>query len=457
MDAEDLISMFKEQAKEVSSRTTVKRVKIPVGHIWLVRFLPVQLGPNKTPFAKIARHWVNKRPLDCPRETHPDFGGDAGAECPMCDIADKLNGSTNRELSLLGFRNRGNPTFLTYCLVLEREDESGDVETPSSKEIWHPWEFWLSGPVFQDLSTVFRKEMSRYNRNIFDLKKGRPFTAKSKKTGLRLQQQDPEPVCNLKDLEKIEGLVMSRVKFTQPSFSLDDLEEAAEKLEELADDVRHGPKRSRRSDEDEDEPRSRRRAKDDEDEDEPRSRRRAEVDNEDEDDDEPRSRRRAGEDEPRSRRRAKDGEDEDEPRSRKRAETDDEDDSRRRRRVEEDEGEDEPRKRRQDEGEDETQERPSRKKESREEDDLDMSPPPPSTRAKLDPPPARRVEDPVPARRSSAKVAEDADDEPPEEIKDPAPAKPLEEEDLPPTTGGKQQGLSRLSERIRRSIRATEH
>ena len=49
-----------------------RRIKLVKGQSLIVRFLPAKLGPDELWFARIAKHWVNKTPIVCPRNTQAD-------------------------------------------------------------------------------------------------------------------------------------------------------------------------------------------------------------------------------------------------------------------------------------------------------------------------------------------------------------------------------------------------
>jgi hypothetical protein len=49
-----------------------RRVKLERGHNWVVRFLPAKMGPDGLFFARIARHWLGKLHIVCPRNTAAD-------------------------------------------------------------------------------------------------------------------------------------------------------------------------------------------------------------------------------------------------------------------------------------------------------------------------------------------------------------------------------------------------
>ena len=89
-----------------------RRVKLNRGQNWIVRFLPAQMGPDGLWFARIAKHWMNKLPIVCPRNTAEDFGGDPDCECPVCTLADELNDSADEIISKFGYKSKAN--HLTY-------------------------------------------------------------------------------------------------------------------------------------------------------------------------------------------------------------------------------------------------------------------------------------------------------------------------------------------------------
>lgn len=471
----DILASLEEEQDFIKSqgRARAQRIKIPEKESWLLRFLPAQLGPKKTPWARIAFHWINGRPTLCIRQTGRDFGGDPEARCKVCEVADELNNSQDKKVSYIGYKALAVPQWLMYALVFQKNDESvrGDAK-------WDAWEFWMHKSVYDDWREIYRRGLDRSEKSCLDWTTGRDIWVKNAGRGYKLDKEDPSPICKLdpNDPEKLDRIVkkiMGKINFKAPQLpDRETIDEICEKLEESAhraargrDDDRRGGGRDRDDDrrpsrrEDDDRPRSRR----DEDDDAPRSRREDDEPRRParrDDDDAPRASRRDEDDRPARREeddRPKRRDDDDAPRSR------DRDEDRRPARRDEDERprarreDDEPRGRR----DDDDDRRPSRNDEPSDEtegdresldegeqDDAQEQQP-----ERTPPPSARRSEPPAATRGGGyAESTVDEDDNAPEERRDPAPPpreRPaLDENDeaptavQPPKTAPKASGLS---------------
>lgn len=121
IDPEMLGELNYEQQFTQSISSARRQVKIEKGKSWRIRYLPAKLGPKHTFFARIAKHWLATKPILCPRQTSPAFGGDPDAFCPVCDKSNELNDSANQAESQLGYEVRSAPQWLVYCVVFEKD------------------------------------------------------------------------------------------------------------------------------------------------------------------------------------------------------------------------------------------------------------------------------------------------------------------------------------------------
>jgi hypothetical protein len=253
----NVLAMLEEETGYVNSQkraSYASRVKIPKGHEWRVRFLPVEQGPRKTFWARYAFHWINSRPTLCVRHTARDFGG-AGpdAACALCNMSDKLNNDRDDFVSKIGYKASAVTQWLMYCLVNERDDGQSAVKL-KEPELWVPWEFWLTRPSFEDLSSSFKKGLEYSAHSFMDLFEGNDFWVSSKKNGLRFSANRPSAVVTNERYEEVTTKIWGNLKiqtFKIPATR--DLELAARKLEEYAmtgtsDGGRAGDDRGGRSD-----------------------------------------------------------------------------------------------------------------------------------------------------------------------------------------------------------------
>jgi hypothetical protein len=230
-----------------------RRVKLERGHNWIVRFLPAQMGPDGLWFARIARHWFNKLPIICTRNTAEDFGGNPEAPCPVCVLADELNDSSDEVISKFGYKAKANPQFLTYCIVWEKDG----IQQPMS-EVIVPYEFWHYRNTWEELKGFYVAGGRKSPNSVLDYELGNDFSVNKTAKGVRLDKQDSSPIFDSADghyaewIKKLEA-AMKTPKVTIPT--LEQLEVFAQKLQEAAN--RGGVP------EDEDAPRRRRPTEDD--------------------------------------------------------------------------------------------------------------------------------------------------------------------------------------------------
>lgn len=421
-----------------------RRVKIPKGHSWLARWLPVELGKAKTWYARYGFHWINKFPVLCPVHTSRHFGGDPDCECKLCQVSEELNADRRKFVSTVGYRARAVPQWLTYCLIFEKQDERNS-DIIKGRDRWAPWEFWLYKNPFDDLAMMYDKGKRRdkERQSILDLETGSDIWVKSKQRGLSFDREDPSPIANMDDPAKFDKIINDIWgQIHLPTFQVpdeDELEEYAEKLRDAAfrpqrdDGDRRGSSRYSEDDDDGDDRRSSHR--DDDDDRRPSSGSRS---SRKEDDDEA-PRRRVDED---------DGDDRKPTRRTPSAEDDDGDRRPTRRAADEDDRKPAPRvappTRRAPPAE-----APAAEKEE-DKDDIDYSPskaPAAAPTRAVSPPPARKTS-PPPAAKTAAPPASrplDEDDSVPPEDKDPAPAAadaPDLPDEAPPAVAPPPSGLS---------------
>jgi len=231
-----------------------RRVKLNRGQNWIVRFLPAQMGSDGLFFARIARHWLNKLPIICPRNTAVDFGGDPECDCPICSLAEELNESPDEIISKFGYKAKANPQFLTYCIVWEK-----DGVQQSMSEILNPYEFWHYRSTWEELKGFYIAGGRKCQDSVLDYQLGNDFSVNKTAKGMRLDKQDSSPIFDSKEpnydewIKKIEG-ALKTPKVVIPTH--EQMQIFAAKVQEAANrggvaEDDDGPRRRPRHDDDE--------------------------------------------------------------------------------------------------------------------------------------------------------------------------------------------------------------
>jgi len=205
------------QFTDMRSGPKVRRVKIDkLNEAWLVRFLPVALGPSNLFYVRIGQHWLNKKPIFCPRNVAPDFGGDPDASCAVCDMSDRLLAENEEELSDKGWKLHANVVHLTYCCVFAVDPGSGrgEIQNLPQAETLRPWEFTHFKTSFEELTDFFRRGRSASRPlSVLDLRAGNDFWVTKTSKGMRLDRNDPTPIFELTpDFNKKVATVMNAIQ-----------------------------------------------------------------------------------------------------------------------------------------------------------------------------------------------------------------------------------------------------
>jgi len=264
IDPKILRRMQGEDAFLQSQTRGSRRVKLQRGQNWIVRFLPAQLGPENLFFARIARHWLGKLPIVCPRNTAEDFDGDPDCECLVCQVAESLNESPDENISKFGYKARANPQFLTYCLVWEKDG----VVQPMT-EVLNPYEFWHYRSTWEELKGFYVSGGRKCPASVLDYEQGNDFSVNKTVKGMRLDKLDSSPIFEANEPKYAEWIKKLEAGCKTPKVIIpthEQMQNFAAKVQEAAD--RGGVT------EDENAPRSRRPQQSEvDDEDAPRSRR----------------------------------------------------------------------------------------------------------------------------------------------------------------------------------------
>jgi hypothetical protein len=273
------MSFIETQAGGKSSR-----IKIPKGHLWRVRFLPVEQGESRVWWGRYIFHWINNRPHLCPK-TPVEFGGlGDGSPCAVCDTSEELNRDRDQFVSRVGYKAMAMPQWLLYALVVSKDDGEREVVT-KEPELWKPWEFWMTKASMADITQLY-KQYRRRNRqddtpdySFLDLMEGTTVAVKCRKNGLRFTPERPGPIIDADRYEDTVNYIWGQIKF--PDFKVPserDLGLLARKLEEYAyegggnEDFERGggANRRRRDDDDDDDDRGGARSRRDDDDDDDR-------------------------------------------------------------------------------------------------------------------------------------------------------------------------------------------
>lgn len=215
-----------------SQRSGSRRVKLNRGQNWIVRFLPARLGPDGLWYARIARHWLNRLPVVCPRNTAEDFGGDPECECPVCVLAEELNESADEVISKFGYKSKANAQFLTYCIVWEKDG----VQQPMS-EILNPYEFWHYRSTWEELKGFYLAGGRKCPDSVFDYERGNDFSVNKTAKGLRLDKQDSSPIFDPREARYAEWIKKLESAMKTPRVVIpthEQLQVFAAKLQEAA-------------------------------------------------------------------------------------------------------------------------------------------------------------------------------------------------------------------------------
>jgi hypothetical protein len=254
LDPEFLAALDEERNVVSSFGHNVRRLRIDRGCSVTVRFLPVKLGSKGLFYARIYNHWIGKRPYFCAEKTSVDFGG-TGEPCAICRETTKLNESKDRNMSSVGFKSGANPQWVTFCLVYERENASGDIVKVRGDELWKAWEFPLARNTFDDLLSMYRRGLkSRSGKinpdSIFDLYDGCDIIVRAKQRDIALEKLDPQPIMSTADPEKFQAVVNAIWStITPPHFRALSDNECDMAIEKLHDSLRAARRRGEYEDE----------------------------------------------------------------------------------------------------------------------------------------------------------------------------------------------------------------
>jgi len=257
---DDLFDDIEKERKALQSKRDDNNIKLEKeGDVWLIRFLPALLGigERKKFYARIAQHWVNKRPHFCARMTPPEFGGHPDSNCPLCDLSTEIADShrnRNRDVSMVGYRAQASSQWLTYALVWSKESKGQDAIVPEGDDRWQPYRFWLNKTNFEDMLEYWKRYRDKLilaknpasRLSIFDPDIGTDFFVKRTNNKITLQKDESRSIFDADYTDDDKAALMEYIhsKIKMPTYNplgSEEMNAACEKLEEAARKTESNP------------------------------------------------------------------------------------------------------------------------------------------------------------------------------------------------------------------------
>ncbi len=274
VNPEILAALDEERGAMASSGRNFRQLTLKAGESALARFLPVEMGPKKTWFARIARHWgsVLKRPVLCVRQTSPNFGGNPEAPCLLCDLEAEFSQSRNKETQEDARRLGAYPRILTYLFVFETTDDRGHRLPTAQSELYVPNDYWVSKEGWKEIDHLWRRSLEKNPPfGFLDPVTGYDFTiSRDRRNGYRHSREDPAPIEKNRSVDEMLSIIdkafakIKKVDTTPPTE--EELEAMAAKVREKFESSERRPTGRGRGDSsvdrDEDDHRSSRRGDD---------------------------------------------------------------------------------------------------------------------------------------------------------------------------------------------------
>jgi hypothetical protein len=212
-----------------------RRVQLDRGESWLIRFLPIELGGSKRFYARISRHWQDKRQIICPRLTEPAFGGNVEAYCPVCSVAEEINADKNEEISKAGYKLSAQMQWFTYCAVFEKTAKNGEPRQEPMNEVLLPYEFNHYKGTWDELCVFIQQNKRRTPLSVLDYQLGNDFFVTRGGKGIRLDKQESAPIFEPTDPKFDEWIAKLEANCKDPVVKVPtdkQLEDFAAKAEE---------------------------------------------------------------------------------------------------------------------------------------------------------------------------------------------------------------------------------
>lgn len=218
------------------------RVDIEKGHSWKVRVLPVEIGPGKKWYGRVAQHWLGrtgKKAVFCIRNTSPNHGGDPNYECPNCAFVEQYVGHDQKAVSERASECVAAPKWYAICVVLAKDSGQGIVQDVPEPECWEPYELPLYANVWQDIAGCYKRGATRNNPASFtDLYLGFDLWINRTGRGMVIQPQAPCPLVNEDQMEDVTGKIWKKIIL--PDVTMPTVEEEHEFLLKMQDYIRTG-------------------------------------------------------------------------------------------------------------------------------------------------------------------------------------------------------------------------
>lgn len=179
---------------------SIRRVKIEENWTWNLRLLPVELGKDRMPYVRMARHWRNKAPIYCPQWTPIAYGGNPEEVCPVCELSERLLSSGSENVRDVGYSSSCKVARLFYCIVIDMQDPRGRIDELPIEEIINPYQFEMTKNTWDDFKKYQKLAATRQKNPsdllLLDLETGCNFLATGTTKGIKLDRSDPSAILN---------------------------------------------------------------------------------------------------------------------------------------------------------------------------------------------------------------------------------------------------------------------
>lgn len=131
----------------------------------LYRFMPVEIGTNKSWFTRFGLHWVNGKPITCRRVLSKFVGGDENYDCPVCAELENLLASTSGDAHKRALKCQAEPLWYAVAITLAREAAKSSPVTVPEPKCWVPHGVRMYSGQFQALKEIYGRTAVRTPKN----------------------------------------------------------------------------------------------------------------------------------------------------------------------------------------------------------------------------------------------------------------------------------------------------